>query len=106
VHSTGWAVESCATRAALAEIERLRDAAWQRAAAGRTAPLEVHMYDCRMDVPLLAGAAGLTRWRVRRHLRPRRFARLPERVLRRYSEALGVAMADLQRLPPRREPPP
>ena len=104
VRSAGWEVEATATRTALEEIERQRDDAWQRAAAGTTSPLEVHMYDCRMDLPLLAGAAGMWRWRVRRHFDPKRFARLPRRVLERYAEALGLDIEALQRIPPRHGP--
>ena len=58
------------------------------------------MYDCRMDVPILAGAARLSRWRVRRHFDPARFARLPRRLLTRYAEALGMDIDRLRRIPP------
>jgi len=102
VRSAGWAVESAATRTFLAELQRLRDDAWQRAHAGQTSPLEVHMYDCRMDVALLASAAGLWQWRVRRHFAPKRFARLPRRILERYADALGLAIEPLLQVPPRR----
>lgn len=104
VRSAGWEVEATATRTALEEIARLRDEAWERAQAGETAPLEVHMHDCRMDLPLLAGAAGLWRWRVRRHFDPARFARLPRRILDRYCEALGLDIERLMRVPPREGP--
>ena len=56
------------------------------------------MYRARMDVPMLAEAAGLWRWRVRRHLRPQVFARLPLVLKRRYAEALGIAPQALERL--------
>lgn len=104
VRSRGWEVETEATRAAIEELARLRDEAWQRARAGESSPLEVHMYDRRMDVPLLAGACGLSRWRVRRHFKPGRFARLPKRILRRYAEALGMDVDALMQLPPRKTP--
>lgn len=104
VQSAGWEVEATATRTALEEIARLRADAWERARAGETSPLEVHMYDCRMDLALLAGAAGMWRWRVRRHFDPRRFARLPRRVLERYAEALGMPVEAVQRVPPQDGP--
>lgn len=101
VQSRGWEVETEATRAAIEELDRLRDEAWQRARAGETSPLEVHMYDCRMDVPLLAGATGLTRWRVRRHFHPGRYSRLSMRILQRYAQALGMEIETLRHVPPR-----
>ncbi len=103
VQSYGWEAETTATRAAIAELERQQDEAWERAQEGLTAPLEVHMYNKRMDLPLLAGAAGIARWRVRRHMNPERFARLPERLLKRYAEALGLTIDELQQLPPARK---
>jgi hypothetical protein len=53
------------------------------------------MYRARMDVPLLAQASGLWRWRVRRHLRPDVFARLSSALRARYAEALGMASDQL-----------
>jgi hypothetical protein len=98
VASRGWQVEEIVTRQALAELEeRARDAR-QRALAGLASPLEYHMYRARMDVPMLAEAAGLWRWRVRRHLKPQVFARLPLALKRRYAEALGIAPQALERL--------
>jgi hypothetical protein len=98
VASRGWQVEEIVTRQALAELEeRARDAR-QRALAGLASPLEYHMYRARMDVPMLAEAAGLWRWRVRRHLKAEVFARLPLALKRRYAEALGIAPQALERL--------
>ncbi len=102
VQSLGWEAESEVTRLAIEEFEALRDEAWLRAHHGLTSPLEVHMYERRMDLPLLAGASGIWRWRVRRHFNPKRFARLSPRLLRRYAEALGLDVATLKQLPPRR----
>lgn len=99
VHSAGWEVESAATRAAIAEINKARDEARERARAGLSSPLEFHMYNCRMDLSLLSQTTGLCRWRVRRHLRPKVFGRLPPRILNRYSEALGLSPEELQNLP-------
>lgn len=98
VASRGWQVEEIVTRQALAELEERAHEARSRALAGLASPLEYHMHRARMDVPLLAQAAGLWRWRVRRHLKPRVFARLPLALKRRYAEALGIAPEALERL--------
>lgn len=100
VPSTGWEVEELVTSAAVAEFKAQADAALARARAGLTAPLEYHMYARRMDLQTLAQSAGLMRWRVRRHLKPAVFARLPDKLLRRYAEALGLSVDELRRLPP------
>ena len=90
VPSRGWEVEEVVTRQAVEDLER-------RAREARS-PLEYHMYRARMDIAMLAGAVGIWRWRLRRHLRAQVFARLPLRLRRRYAEALGIAVEALARV--------
>lgn len=99
VPSEGWEIEAQATFAALDDLRAQQRDAWERAKRGECSPLAYHMYRCKMDPPLLAQAAGFFRWRVERHLRNARFAALPQRILRRYSEALGLEIDVLTRLP-------
>lgn len=99
VVSSGWQVEALATNDAVAEFERLASAARARVEAGEASPLEYHMYARRMDLPTLAQSTGLWRWRVRRHLKPRVFARLSPDLLQRHADALGISVDELTRLP-------
>jgi hypothetical protein len=96
VRSSGWEPEAIATRSALDEIERQKMDAWRRARDGATSPLEYYMYCRRMDLALLAQTTGFARWRIRRHFKPAVHARLPDRVLARYGEALGIDAATLR----------
>ncbi|MGH8541499.1 MAG: hypothetical protein ACRETW_13480 [Stenotrophobium sp.] len=99
VASSGWKMEENVTRDAVDEYQRLADEALIRARAGRASPLEYHMYALRMDIPMLAETARTWQWRVRRHLRPAIFARLDDRWLRRYADALGLSVEQLRNLP-------
>ncbi|HWU69252.1 MAG TPA: hypothetical protein VN046_10265, partial [Stenotrophobium sp.] len=99
VASSGWKIEEQVTSDAANEYRRLAEAALLRARAGQSAALEYHMYAQRMDVPMLAETARTWQWRVRRHLRPRVFARLSNAWLRRYGEALGLSVEQLKSLP-------
>jgi hypothetical protein len=101
VASSGWSAEEAVTRAAVEEYRRLAREAFDRAARGETSPLEFHMYDRRMDEPMLAQSAGVWRWRLRRHLRVRGFARLSPAWLARYADALGIGVDALRTLPER-----
>jgi hypothetical protein len=98
VASRGWEVEETVTRQALEDLERRAREARERALAGRGSPLEYHMYRARMDVALLSQTTGLWRWRVRRHLRPGAFERLPPALKARYADALGVPVEALVKL--------
>lgn len=99
VESSGWQVEKTATRMAIDDFERELAIAYDRCRAGKSAPLEYHMYARRMDVTALADATGLARWRVRRHLRTQVFARLSSRLLARYAHALQLSATELSQLP-------
>jgi hypothetical protein len=101
VQSAGWEVETFATLAAVAELDRLREDAWTRALAGQTSALEFHMFDRRMELDTLAATTGIWKWRIRRHFDVQRFARLPEHLLQRYADAMGISVARLRTVPPR-----
>jgi hypothetical protein len=98
VPSRGWEVEEIVTRQAVEDLERRAAQARARALAGESSPLEYHMYRARMDVELLSQVTGVWRWRVRRHLRPAGFARLPRALKLRYAEALGISSEALDRV--------
>lgn len=96
--SDGWEAEEIVLDQAIAEFERQAADAHARARKGTGSPLEYHMYRERMDLLLLAQGTGYPRWRVRRHMRPGRFAKLPGRIRRRYAEALGKTPTQLDSL--------
>jgi hypothetical protein len=98
VPSSGWEAEALATSSALDELERLRHEAWQRALAGEASPLEYYMHCRRMDLALLAQTTGFSRWRIKRHFRPAIYEVLSDRVIARYSAALGIDPATLRAL--------
>ena len=96
--SRGWEVEEIVTRQAVNEFLRLAEEARRDAERGTASPLAFHMYKGRMDLPLLAQTTGLWRWRIRRHFRPDIFARLPDSILQRYADALGIDIDTLYRI--------
>lgn len=97
--SDGWEAEEIVLDQAIAEFQRQAAEAFERARAGSGSALEYHMYAQRMDRLLLAQSTGYPRWRVRRHLRPGAFVKLPERIRQRFAEALGMTAPELDRLP-------
>jgi hypothetical protein len=100
VQSQGWEPETHATLTAVAELDRLRNEAWQRAASGQTSALEFHMFDRRMELDTLAATTGIWRWRIRRHFNPQRFAKLSTALLTRYADAMGITVEQLRNVPP------
>jgi hypothetical protein len=101
VASSGWHVEEEATKQALNELERLSGEAYEAVRRGEKSPLFYHMYAQRMDLTVLSQSVGMFQWRVKRHFTPGVFAKLSDRLLARYSDALGVSADALKQLPSR-----
>lgn len=99
VPSVGWEPANVANIQAWDSIREDLAEAVRRFQAGTASPLLYHMHNNLMDVRLLARYVGMTRWRVKRHMRPEAFRRLKPAVLERYARALGVSLEDVQRVP-------
>lgn len=99
VPSDGWEAEELVLNQAIEEFERLSSEAHARCQQGLSSVLEFHMYDKRMDVTVLAQSTGFYKWQVKRHLKPEQFAKLPDRHLATYADALGISVDQLQQLP-------
>jgi hypothetical protein len=99
VASSGWTAEEIVNADAVGEFEALAQQALSRARSGAASPLEYHMYARRMDLPTLAQTTGYFRFTVKRHLQPQRFARLSQKRLAAYADALGISIASLKSLP-------
>ena len=67
--------------------------------AGRLSPLAFHMTRNQMSIGLLAKYVRLSRWRVRRHLKPQVFARLKPAVLERYADVFEITVEQLLKVP-------
>ena len=98
VASSGWEAETIATDSALNLLQQQKNETWQRAQCGETSALEYYMVYRRMDVALLSQTSGIFQWRIRRHFKPEIYARLTNKLLVRYSEALGIEVPTLKTL--------
>jgi hypothetical protein len=97
--TAGWNPVNLANRQAWEELARELTEVHGEVLAGRKSPLAYHMARRQMDAALLARYTALSRWRVRRHLRPEIFARLDRELLARYAEVLQLSVEDLCQLP-------
>ncbi|HEU0188698.1 MAG TPA: hypothetical protein VFQ97_01760 [Gallionella sp.] len=99
VPSRGGEVDETVTLQALERIRDMTDEARARVTAGKTSPLEYWMYAQRLDLPQLSQVTGFWKWRIRRHFRPEKFAKLSAEILQRYAEVMGITVEQLRRLP-------
>lgn len=99
VPSRGGEVDETVTLQALDLIREMTEAARARVQAGKTSSLEYWMYAQRLDLPQLAQVSGFWQWRIRRHFKPQRFAKLSPAILQRYAEVMGITVEQLKHLP-------
>ena len=95
--SSGWQDEAYATEMAVAELDEQTRTAREAVARGEYSSLYYHMFRFRHDEAGLAMAAGVWKWQLRRHLRPEIFAKLPDKTLQKYADALQISIDELKR---------
>jgi hypothetical protein len=97
VKSTGWEVEEVVLRDVVDDFKHQAETAKKRVAAGQTSPIEYYMHKKFLDLTGLALGMGLAKWRVRRHLKPSVFKKLPESMLQRYADLFDIDLKMLTR---------
>jgi hypothetical protein len=95
VHSEAWEDIHHKVTEARAGVER-----------GTLSPIAYWMEVNLLDSKLLARYVGLCHWRVRRHLRGPVFARLPDRILQRYTWVFRLPSIEALRTLPAEDPTP
>ena len=97
--SAGWDPANLANRQAWETIAAEVTRAIAAVRNGTASPIAYHMAVQQMDVALLARYVKLSRWRVRRHLRPEIYRKLKPLLRERYAAVFRLSVSDLDRLP-------
>ena len=97
--SAGWEVKDIALRQAWDAIDEQLREVLREINAGRKSPLAYHMIKNQMDPALLAKYSGISRWQVKRHLKPRIFNKLSESILAPYLELFNLTIDQLRAVP-------
>ncbi len=99
VPSKGWEVEKIVNSQAHDQIRRRLLEVKREVLEGRASVLQYHMERNMMDVGLLASTAGLWKFQVKRHLKPRHFKALDRSTLERYAAVFRISVEELRKLP-------
>lgn len=100
VPSAGWEPSNLVNVQAWELIAAQVGHALEQIHRGTASPLLYHMERNQMDVGLLARYVGLSRWRVKRHLKPRPYAALKPELRARYAAVFQIPLEKLDELPP------
>lgn len=99
VASVGWGVENIVNGQANDEVREHIAATLVRVRAGEVSLLAYHMARRQMGLGMLAAYSGFSRLRIHWHLRPKVYARLPDKILQRYANALQLPLMEMRSLP-------
>ncbi|KAF2335978.1 hypothetical protein [Flavobacterium ginsenosidimutans] len=94
--STGWEPKTIALSNSIDEInERIADAK-QQVLNGEISPIVYFMEVNKMDLNILSSYVGFWKWRVKRHFKPSVFAKLKDKILKKYADTFGVSVEELK----------
>jgi len=94
--STGWEPKTIALSNSIDEIsERVANAKTQ-VENNEVSPIVYFMEYNRMDVGILSSYVGMWQWRVKRHFKPKVFARLSDTILKKYADTFNISIDELR----------
>ena len=95
--SSGWETKNKVLNESLELIEERLKETKEALLAGTASPIAYFMELHRMDVTILASYVGFWKFKVKRHLRPKVFARLKKRTLKKYAEVFDISVSELKK---------
>lgn len=94
--STGWKAKSIALDVTMEQLEERIEEAKQSVLAGEKSPIVYFMEVCKMDWSILASYMGKSKWKIKRHAKPRVFKKLKPDVLKKYAEVFEVDVEQIK----------
>lgn len=95
VKSVGWDPKNEVMKEAWDSVNEKIENARQKVLDGKLSPIGYYIEKNIMDVSLVASYMGIWSWRVRRHLKPRRFNKLNEDMLKKYADVFNITVEQL-----------
>ena len=96
IPSVGWEAENAATMGAWDEVAEVQKETEAAVRAGKLSPIAYYMQRSLMDVALLARYVGKWQWTVRRHLKPKHFAKLSDSTIAAYAAVFNISPEELK----------
>jgi hypothetical protein len=97
VGSVGWEPENTVLNKAWEEINRKVEETKKKIEAGELSPLAYHMEKHILDVGMLSQYVDQSRRTVSKHLEPKGFESLDEKMLQRYAEVFDISVEELKK---------
>lgn len=98
--SKGWEPKNIVNELAWEDIQEMVDLADKKINAGKASPIMHFMAKNQMDVTLLADYVELSKWKVKRHLKPRGFKKIKKDQLENYAKVFNISVDELVNFKP------
>lgn len=95
--SSGWEPKTIALSNSIEVINERIAAAKEQMEKGEVSPIAYYMELNKMDFQILASYVGMFQWRVKRHFKPKVYAKLGDKVLLKYCEAFNITLSELKK---------
>lgn len=99
VQSSGWRAKNITLDQAWDYIKEQVDEARKQIQAGKQSNLAYFMAINQMDIKLLASYSGFSRWKIKKHLKPKHFNQLDSEILKQYASIFRVPVDQLKAEP-------
>jgi len=95
VSSSGWEPKNAAMRQAWDEVHEQVEKTRVQVANGKLSPIAYFMQKSLMDIKILAQYVGMTKRKIRRHLKPKYFKTLDRALLEKYAAVFEISIEEL-----------
>ena len=101
VMSTGWEPKNIVNDLAWEDIQENIDLADEKIKSGKVSPIMHFMAKNQMDITLLSNYTELSKWKVKRHLKPKGFNKLKQEQLDNYAQIFEISVGELLNYKPK-----
>ena len=99
--SSGWEPKNIVNDLAWQDIQDAMDLANEKIESGKASPILFYMAKNQMNITLLADYVEISKWKVKRHLKPRGFKKLKQEQIENYAKVFGISTDELLNYKPR-----
>ena len=95
VPSVGWDPKNAIMQEAWDVVNAKIEKARQDVINGKISPIAYYIEKNIMDIGLVSKYMGIWKWKVKKHLKPRNFAKLSNDILEKYANVFSISKEEL-----------
>ena len=95
VKSVGWDPKNAVMQEAWDVVNDKIEIARQDVLSGKLSPIGYYIEKNIMDIGLVSKYMGIWKWKVKKHLKPRNFAKLSDEMLEKYAKVFNISKEEL-----------